>query len=395
MSEEAFFDPYSEEVLADPFPCYRRLRDEAPCYYSADYDCFFISRFADVHEACRNTAFTHRFGTTPDTLLLGLPIPPRALSSLVPPEHTVLRSALNPAFLPSTARAMEGRVAEVVRGWLEEARDRGGIDVQAGYAGLLAVRVTLEIAGLPVEDTAWVFEKVRSAFDRQRGVRGQTDTARAAVAELTDYAARHIEEQRRRSNGTGVIARLIAFEYEGRPMRLEEIVGNLFLLLIGGSETMPKVFAGLVHRLWQNPEQRAAVAADPDLAPDAVWEALRTEMPTLMLGATAEADTQICGGVPVRAGQKVIHLWAAANRDEREFADPDRFDIHRRAPRIVSFNPGRHICLGMHVAQMEGRVLLRELLRIAPRYEVVEDEAVRVRSEMFRGYASLPIRFEA
>jgi cytochrome P450 len=253
----------------------------------------------------------------------------------------------------------------------------------------------LEIAGLPVEDTDWVFEKVRAAFDRQVGVRGQTDAARAAVAELTGYAAFHIDERRRRPNGEGVIARLLSFEYEGRPMKEEEIVSNLFLLLIGGSETMPKVFAGLVHRLWQNPDQRAAVAAEPDLTPDAVWEALRTEMPTLMLGATAEADTEICGGVPVRAGQKVIHLWAAANRDEREFADPDRFDIHRRAPRIASFNPGRHICLGMHVAQMEGRVLLRELLRVAPRYEVIEDEAVRVRSEMFRGYASLPIRFEA
>jgi cytochrome P450 len=88
-----------------------------------------------------------------------------------------------------------------------------------------------------------------------------------------------------------------------------------------------------------------------------------------------------------------MFLWAAANRDEREYADPDRFDIHRKASRIVSFNPGRHICLGMHVAQMEARVLLQELLAIAPNYEVLEDRAVRVRSEMFRGYSSLPVQF--
>lgn len=392
MSSVAF-DPYSDEVQTDPFPAYRRLRDHAPAFYHPEYDCFFLSRFADVHDACRNKAFTHRFGTTPDTLLLKHPVPVRALSSLIPPEHTALRNTLNPDFLPTAARAMEARTRTVVGGWLDKAKKDGGIDVQAGYAGLLAVHVTLEILGFPASDTQWVFEQVRAAFDRQPGVRGQTDVARAAVGNLTEYAVRAIETHRRNPSETGVLAKLLAFEHDGARMKQEELVSNIFLLIIGGSETMPKVFAGLIQRLWQNPDQRAAVVADPALAQDAVWEALRTEMPTTMLGSTAEQDAEICNGIKVKAGQKIMHLWAAANRDEREFENPDKFDIFRRARRIVSFNPGRHMCLGMHVAQMEGRVLLQELLARAPNYVVLEDQAVRVRSEMFRGFASLPIQF--
>lgn len=387
------FDPYSEDVQIDPMPIYKQLRDEGGVRYAPEYDCFFLSRFQLVHDACRNKAFSHRFGTTPDTLLLGHPIPTRALSSLVPPEHTALRSAINPDFFPAAARAMEERTRHVIRGWLDAAEADGGIDVQLGYAGRLAVHVTLEIAGLPIEDTDFVFDRVRAAFDRQRGVRGQNDVARAAIADLNDYIVRKIEEARQEPQGKGVLSKLIAFQCQGERMSPEELIANVFLLIIGGSETMPKVFAGLVHQLWRNPEQRAAVAADPALAQDAVWEALRTEMPTTMLGSTAEEDTVLTDGTPVRAGQKVMHLWASANRDEREFPDPDTFNIFRRAPRIVSFNPGRHICLGMHVAQMEGRVMLQELLARAPHYEIDEAKAVRVRSEMFRGYSSLPIRF--
>lgn len=401
MSDVAFpdhgrtgwFDPYSEQMFEDPFPTYSKLRDNEPAYYAPEFDCFFLSRFQDVHDACRNTAFTHASGTTPDTLLLGREVPVRALSSLTHREHLTLRSTLSGDFFPAAARRMEEQTRQTVSQWLDEAMERGTLDVQADLAGRLAVHVALSMAGLPVEDAEWVAARVRDAFDRVPGVRGQTPTARQAAVELNAYAADAIADRRRNPREGGVIAKLLSYEYEGRPMPDEEVIANLFLLIIGGSETMPKVFAGLIAQLAEHPDQRAAVAADPGLADDAVWEALRTEMPTLMLGATAEKNTVICGDTHVRAGQKIMHLWAAANRDEREFADPDRFDIRRKAPRIISFNPGRHICLGMHIAQMEGRVLLRELLARSPEYEVDLANAKRVRSEMFRGFAELPIRF--
>jgi cytochrome P450 len=389
------FDPYSEALFADPFPVYKRLRDEARDLYLERYDCFFLSRFEDVHNACRNKDFNHARGTTPMTLLQGQPVPGRALSSMVPPEHTALRAQLNPDFYPAAVRALEDECRGVVRGYLDALIPQGTFDVNGDFAQRLAVYMTLRIIGLPVEDADWVAGQVKLAFDRAPGVRGPTEAAHRANRNLQDYARRAVEERRRKPKGYGVLEKLMDFEFEGRKLPDEELIANIFLFIIGGSETVPKAFAGAVWQLAEHPDQRADVAADPALAHDAFWEAVRTDMPTLMLGATAEADTEICDGTKVRAGQKVIHLWASANRDEREFPDPDRFDIRRRAPRIVSFNPGRHICLGIHVAQLEGRVMLQELLARVPDYAIDEGRAVRLRSEMFRGFQRLPIVFEA
>ena len=388
------FDPYSEALFTDPFPVYRQLRDTARDLYLEQYDCFFLSRFDDVHNACRNKNFTHAAGTTPMTLLQGVPAPGRALSSMVPPEHTALRAALNPDFYPAAVRAMEARTRAVVRGYLDALTPRGTFDVNGDFAQRLAVYLTLVIIGLPVEDADWVAAQVKLAFNRAPGVRGPTAAADQANKNLQDYAWAAIAERRRRPQGSGVLEKLMAFEFEGKTLPDSELVSNIFLLIIGGSETVPKAFAGAVYQLLKHPDQRAEVAANPELAQDAFWEALRTDMPTLMLGASAAVDTEICGGTKVRAGQKIMNLWASANRDEREFPDPDRFDIHRRAPRIVSFNPGRHICLGIHVAQLEGRVMLQELLARIPDYGVDEDRAIRLRSEMFRGFQCLPITFK-
>lgn len=389
------FDPYSEALFDDPFPTYKRLRDEARDLYLEQYDCFFLSRFEDVHNACRNKDFNHASGTTPMTLLQGVPPPGRALSSLVPPEHTALRATLNPDFYPAAVRRTEERVRLTVRGYLDALVPQGEFDVNGDYAQRLAVHVTLMILGLPLNDSDWVADQVKRAFDRAPGVKGPTEAANQANRNIVDYAEKAIEERRRNPTGQGVLERLMGFAFDGRTMPTEELIANIFLMIIGGSETVPKVFASLIDRLDRNPDQRGAIIADPELAQDAFWEAVRIDMPTLMLGATAEADTTICDGTKVRAGQKIMHLWASANRDEREFPDPDRFDILRRAPRIVSFNPGRHICLGIHVAQMEGRILLQELLARVPDFRVERDRAVRVRSEMFRGFSRLPISFAA
>ena len=387
------FDPYSEELFTDPFPTYKLLRDHARDLYLEQYDCFFLSRFEDVHNACRNKNFTHVRGTTPMTLLQGLP-PPRALSSMVPPEHTALRASLNPDFMPGAARAIEAEARGVVRGYLDELMPQGTFDVNGDFAQRLAVYLTLRIIGLPIENADWVAEQVKLAFNRAPGVKGPTEAADHANKNLQDYAWKWVQERKRKPTGSGVLEKLMSFEFQGQKLPDHELISNIFLLIIGGSETVPKAFAGAVYQLLKHPDQRAALIADPDLAQDAFWEAVRTDMPTLMLGASAEADTEICDGTKVRAGQRIMNLWASANRDEREFADPDRFDIRRRAPRIVSFNPGRHICLGIHVAQLEGRVMLQELLARIPDYEADESRAVRLRSEMFRGFQCLPITFK-
>jgi cytochrome P450 len=381
------FDPFSETYFDDPFSVYKRMRDEAPALYLEEYDCFFLSRFQDIWDAVSDHRFSHRSGTNSQDLLVGR-LPARALSNLVPPEHTALRKRLAPYFTPNAAKRLEPVVRESVRSLLQELIEKGEFDVVRGFAARVAARVAFSLFGLPVSDADAVMADVALAFDREPGRKEPTAAALQAMARINAYLGDAIAERIDRPGEGDLFSEFVRFEWEGRRYPREEIQANLYLFVIGGTETLPKVLSGTLHQLWKDPAQRAALATDPSLAPDAFWEGLRYEMPTLMLGASAEEDTVICGNTPVRKGQKIMHLWASANRDEREFAEPDRFDIHRRAPRILSFNHGTHRCLGAHIAQLEGRIILEELLSVAPHYEVLDAKSIRIRSEFFRGFQS-------
>jgi len=296
--------------------------------------------------------------------------------------------------MPRAARALEASTRALAAELLDAALPRGELDVIHDLAMRVSVRVACRILGIPLEDADLLAGNVNATFHRDPGARGQTATGQAAGSLLRDYLSKWVDERRVRPRGDGILERLLAFEVDGRPLPDEDLLSNLTLLVVGGTETLPKVFAGCVDQLARSPEQRARVAADPELVPDAFWEALRVEMPTQMLGRTLREEV-VLHGERLRPGQKAMFLWACANRDDREFARADRFDVRRRAPRILSFGHATHRCLGHNVARMEGRVLLEELLARVPEYEVVEERALRLRSEFFRGFAALPIRFRA
>lgn len=388
------YHPFSETVSTDPWPTYRRLRDEAPAFYLPEFDCWFLSRFEDVWNACADPRFAAAEGVTTIELLLGQDFSAAgtALAELDPPLHTRLRERLAPFFMPQAARELEPSTRELAGSLLDEALPRGELDVIHELAMRVSVRVACRILGIPLEDADLLAGNVNASFHREPGSRGQTAEGQAAGSLLRDYLAKWVAERRVRPRGDGILERLLAFESDGRPLADEDLLSNLTLLVVGGTETLPKVFAGCVDQLGRSPQQRARVVADPRLAADAFWEALRVEMPTQMLGRTLRAEL-VLHGHRLRPGQKAMFLWACANRDEREFADAERFDVLRRARRILSFGHATHRCLGHNVARMEGRVLLEELLARIPEYEVVADRAVQIRSEFFRGFAALPIRF--
>ncbi len=390
------YHPFSDAVCTDPWPIYRKLRDEAPALYLPEFDCWFLSRFDDVWNACSDPRFAAGDGVTTIELLLGQRFSAggRSLAVLDPPVHARLRERLAPFFLPRAARALEPSTRELVCSLLDEALPRGELDVIHDLAMRVSVRVACRILGVPLEDADLLAGNVNATFQRAPGARGQTADGEAAGSLLRDYLGKWVAERRARPRGDGIVERLLSFEVDGRSLSDEDVLSNLTLLVVGGTETLPKVFAGCVDQLARNPGQRARVAGAPGLVPDAFWEALRVEMPTQMLGRTLRAEVQL-HGERLRPGQKAMFLWACANRDEREFPDADRFDVMRRARRILSFGHATHRCLGHNVARMEGRVLLEELLARAPEYEVVEERAVQIRSEFFRGFAALPIRFAA
>jgi cytochrome P450 len=401
------FDPHSEAALADPHSFYKRLRDEAPAYYNEEYDCWFLSRFEDIWRCEMDLdSFTASEGLMPMQLaataeekaIMDQMFEDRDRGSVIaamdPPEHTRMRSILSPPFKPGAVKKLEPYTRQLVRSFVGQFVERGRCDVVADLAMRTSVRVACRIGGLPVEEADWFTEKINAHFQRNPGQRGMTAEGRAATLELNDWLSDFVTRARvDRPTRDCVLNTLLDAELGGRRLGDAAVQGNLFLLLIGGTETLPKVLSAAVYRLAQHPEQRAELASDLSLAPHAFQEALRYDMPTQSLGRRMLKEKEIHGQL-LRPGQGILYLWASGNRDEREFPDPDRFDIHRRARRILSFGAGPHMCLGAHVARMEARVMLEELLARIPEYRVMEDRVVRLRSELFQGITALPIEFD-
>jgi cytochrome P450 len=389
------FDPFSERFFDDPMPVYAWLREESPVHYLEEFDTFFLSRFHDIWEATSDQRMSGRNGTTSNELLLGQKMNPGInLGRLDPPLHTAVRGTLLRDFLPGAARRLEPHMRSQVRGYLDELAPRGEFDVIGDFSMRLTVNVACYILGVPFEDAKFLAESVKAFFSRETGRRGQTEAGKSATSALWEYLGKWVDERRHSGEQKDdILGRLLAFECDGWRLDEGDLISMLQLIVVGSTETLPKAFAGAVHQLARHPDQRGELVADASLIPDAFWEALRTEMPTQMLGRTVIEPTEH-GGQRFEPGQKVMYLWACANRDEREFADADRFDIRRKAPRILTFGQAVHRCLGHNIARLEGQVLLEELLARIPDYSVEEERAVRIRSEFFRGFSSLPISFK-
>ncbi len=389
------YDPFSDVVFDDPYPIYRQLRDESPLHYLEEYDCWFVSRFADVWSLEQDQRdLTSKFGTTSTHLVTKQTPTSPNLSCLDPPEHGPVRAFFNPPFKPGAVAALEPRVRQLAREAIDAVRERGEACAVRDLGGRLSSRVVCTILGLPLEDADQILHWVNTYFEREPGRRGSTERGVEAAKELAMYLFRVSKECRSRGAPEGsLLHKLHTEEIAGERADDMRVAVHLNMLVIGGTETFPKVFSAALWRLAENPDQRAACAVDPSLIPEAFRETLRIDMPTQMLGRTIARDFAMHGQA-LRAGSGLLFLWGSANRDEREFADPDRFDVRRRAPRILSFGHGQHMCLGAHVARLEGRILLEEVLRGMPDYQVDEGGVQRLRSEFFRGFAALPIRFE-
>ena len=387
------YHPFSDAVYDDPYPIYRRLRDEAPAFYLSEFDCWFLSRFEDIWQRLQDqTPLTSRFGTTTTHLLTRQTPTAPNISSYDGPEHARIRAFFSPFFLPGAVRRLEPRVRELARDAVARVAEQAECDAVADLGGRVSVRVASTILGLPLEDADQILDWVNTYFEREPGQRGSTKRGIESSKDFAIYLYGVSKRARERGAPPGsVLEKLLGSSLEGERLDDRRIAAHLHMMAIGGTETFPKVFSALLFRLWQHPEQRARIAADPALAPDAFQETLRYDMPTQMLGRTIAEDFEL-HGERLRAGSGLCFLWASANRDEREFPEPDRFDLARRAPRILSFGTGAHMCLGAHVARLEGRILLEEVLARMPSYAVQEPGVVRLRSEFFRGFAKLPLQ---
>jgi len=390
------YNPFAHEIIhGDPHPIYKRLRDEAPAYFIERYDCWALSRFADVWKACDDLNVSSARGSTAGHLLTKIQPLLRMLNTMDPPDHTRLRTLMRPLFSPGRMRRLEAEFRRFIVDSLDALRDCEEMDVVGEFAQPLASFVACSVAGFPREDGVMLRDLVHGFFAREPGVDGMTEGGVRAMEEMGAYFVRLCAERRRKGGGgDDAIGALLGFQQDGRPIPDEEVAANLSLLLIGGTDTLPKVFANTLHRLWRNPQQRARVAADPELAQDAFHEALRVDMPTQYMVRSLLADTERYGE-KMRAGQPILLLYASANRDEREFDDPNSFRIDRRPPRHLGFSHGTHACLGLHAARAEARIGVQEFLARFPDYEVLEGGIERFETEFVQGYSKMPVRLRA
>lgn len=388
------YDPFSAEVMRDPYPVYRQLRDEAPVYHLEEYDAWALSRFEDVWAASMdNKHFSAAYGTTSSHLLTKVqPVTPM-LNNMDPPEHTQLRSAVRKHFSPQALRGLEPTIRELATGCLDRAIERGECDVIGDFASQISVKVACIVTGIPLEDGDLMNSLVWRFFGRQPGHTGMTPDGLQAMSELFAYFTELSRSRRRQTSDADDIVNLLNnIEIGGKKLDEASIASHLSMFIIGGSETFPKVFANAILLLGQHPDQRAECVRDPSLVPNAFLENLRYLMPTQFLCRTVVREHQLRGKT-LRPGQPLLFLYPAANRDEREFTEPDVFDIHRSIPRLLSFGQGTHSCIGIHVAKMEGKVCLEETLRRIPDYELQMDRSERLVTDFVQGFAKLPIRF--
>jgi cytochrome P450 len=309
-----------------------------------------------------------------------------------PPAHTRLRALLRPLFSPNRMRRLEPEFRRFVQQRLDAVAGQDVVDVVGELAQPLATFVACEVAGFPRSDGALMRDLVNAFFDREPGVDGMTEAGVRAQEQMGEYFGKLIAERRRKPDtGNDALDVLLNYEEDGRPIPDEEVAGNLMLLLIGGTDTLPKVLANTFHRLYREPAQRARVAAEPALALDAFHEALRIDMPTQYMCRSLLRDAEL-HGQKLRAGQPILLLYTAANRDEREFPQPDTYRIDRRPPRHLGFGHGTHACLGLHAARAEARIAIEELVARHPDYEVLEDGIERFETEFVKGYSRLPVR---
>lgn len=392
---ELVLNPYDYEFHEDPYPYYKRLRDEAPLYRNDTLNFWALTRHADVHSGFRNsTAFSNKLGVSLDPISRNTEAH-RTMSFLAmdDPAHLRLRTLVSKGFTPRRIRELEPRVQSLTRMRLDDAlrnSDSGHFDFIADFAGKLPMDVISELVGVPEPDREQLRALADGVMHRQDGVPDVPESALLAAMDLLVYYADMVA-QRRKHPTDDLTSALLEADIDGDRLADEEIMAFLFLMVVAGNETTTKLLGNAMYWGARNPDQLAGVYDDPSTVPLWVEETLRYDNSTQILARTVSGDVEF-HGVTLRDGDTLLLVPGSANRDERVFDAPDEFRIGRDiGSKLLSFGSGVHFCLGAHLARMEARLALTELLGRISGYEVDEAHAVRVHSSNVRGFAALPI----
>jgi len=397
------FNPFAPEAHANPYPLYRRMREEDPVHWSDLMESWILSRYQDVVFVLTDPRFSadrrqarnrfaqmaqqreQEFGPLGRT---------QTMLSSDPPLHTRLRRLVSKAFTPRAVENLRPRIQEIVDELLEPFQRSGHIELIHDLAYPLPVIVIAEMLGVAAKDRA---EFKRWSDDLVATLGGPFTPpevlarARQSVDELAEYLRRVIGERRRQPR-EDLISGLIAAEEQGQVLSEDEILASAMLLLVAGNETTTNLIGTSMLALLRNPDQLRRLEDDPTLIQPAVEELLRYVGPVHGTGRVAKEDVEI-GGRPVKQGQVVFTLLGAANRDPAQFPDPDALDIARSPNEHVAFGDGIHFCLGAPLARAEAQIAIGTLLRRFPDPHLELEEPEWGGTFIIRGLKSLPISF--
>ncbi|MYH61879.1 MAG: cytochrome P450 [Caldilineaceae bacterium SB0675_bin_29] len=381
------FDLTSRKVRANPYDVYERLRSESPIHRMRLINAWALTEYDDALAILQD----HRRFSSGENKLEYAPY--RTMLDLDPPDHTRLRSLVSKAFTPRAVAALGPRIQEIVEELLDDLADRDSFDLISDFAFPFPVIVIAEMLGIPAEDrdkfNVWsndIALAVEPILSGEEIVRGER-----ASDEIIEYFE-GIIEQRRMEPRDDMLSALLAAEEEGDRLSHDELLGTLMLLLVAGNETTRSLIGNGMLALLKNPDELQRLREDSDLLGSAIDEMLRYDSPVQIIIRVVLEDTEF-KGKRFRAGQKVIILVGAANRDPTVFADPGALDIGRQEKSHISFGRGIHYCLGSPLALLEARVAFANLIERFSSIELVTEPEFRDQI-VLRGVESLRIRVE-
>lgn len=389
---DVYYDPYDIEINANPYPVYRRLREEAPLYYNDQHDFYALSRFDDVSAGLvdRDTFISSRGGIL-ELIKSGIEIPAGTLIFEDPPRHTVYRSLLSRVFTPRKMTALEPKVRELCAQSLDPLVGTGRFDFVADLGAQMPMRVIGMLVGIPEEDQESVRDQVDAGLRTTPGkpmkMSGDGFTLGEAFGEYIDWRSEHPSED--------LMTELLTAEFEDetgtrRRLTRQEVLTYVHVVAGAGNETTTRLIGWAGKVLAEHPDQRKELGEDPSLIPNAVEELLRFEGPATHIARYVAREVEYHGRT-VPEGSVMMLLAGSANHDDRRFPDGDRFDIHRAVGQHLAFGFGAHFCLGAALARLEGRIALEEVLKRFPEWEVDYEHIKLAPTSTVRGWETLPV----
>jgi cytochrome P450 len=388
------------EVLANPYPLYRRLRLEDPVYWDHFLHAWVVTRYADVV-----TVFQHfsadRTPTPAQLEMLGLSalaplaqVMVRQMLFLDPPAHGRVRGLASKAFTPRRIEVLRAHIEEITNSLLDAVQEAGHMDVIADLAYPLPAIVTAEMLGVPTSDwpqlTRWSADFARVLGNFQHNPEHATKII-GSLQEMITYFRAAIEDHRQHPRDT-LINALSTAEVDGDHLSEDEVIANTIVTMVGGQETTTNLIGNGMLTLLRHRDQLERLKADMSLLPSSIEELLRYESPSQHTARLAPYDIEL-GGKLIRQRQAVIAVMGAANRDPERFSEPDRLDLGRQDNRHVAFAWGGHFCFGAPLARLEGQIVFEAVLRRMPEIQLASESITWRENLGLRGLNALPVNF--